>query len=65
LVPGEYPGRTPHLHVKVQGKGRRVLTTQLYLPSHPRNERDFLFDPRLIVNTQGPNMHFQFVLTDA
>jgi len=37
----------------------------LYLPQHPRNQSDFLFDPRLIVKAQGPNMHFQFVLTDA
>ena len=65
LVPGEYPGRTPHLHVRVQGPKGRPLTTQLYLPSHPRNQRDFLFDPRLIVKAQGPNMHFQFVITDA
>ena len=45
LVPGEYPGRTPHFHVKVQGKSKGVLTTQLYLPNHPRNRRDFFLTP--------------------
>ena len=65
LVPGEYPGRTPHFHVKVQGKSGRVLTTQLYLPKHPRNRRDFLFDPQLILSTRGSDMLFQFVLPSS
>jgi protocatechuate 3,4-dioxygenase beta subunit len=65
LVPGEYPGRTPHFHVKVQGKGRHILTTQLYLPSHPRNQRDFLFDPRLLLSSQGSELRFQFVLPSS
>jgi len=29
VVPGLYPGRTRHFHVKVQPKGGRVLTTQI------------------------------------
>lgn len=29
--PGWYPGRTPHLHLRVEGKGR-VLVTQLFFP---------------------------------
>ena len=41
IVPGEYPGRTRHVHVKVQASGRRILTTQLYFPDEPRNARDF------------------------
>jgi len=32
IVPGEYPGRTRHIHVKVQAPGGRILTTQLYFP---------------------------------
>ena len=32
IVPGVYPGRTRHIHVKVQPRGGRVLTTQLYFP---------------------------------
>jgi protocatechuate 3,4-dioxygenase beta subunit len=62
LLPGEYPGRTPHLHVKVQPPNGRVLTTQLYLPNHPRNQRDFLFDPRLVVTRKDDAFYFQFVL---
>jgi protocatechuate 3,4-dioxygenase beta subunit len=63
LIPGEYPGRTPHFHVKVRGKSRHVLTTQLYLPNHPRNRRDFLFDPKLLLSAQGSELRFQFVLS--
>lgn len=62
LVPGAYPGRTPHLHVKVQRKGGQILTTQLYLPDHPGNTRDFLFDPRLLMVARGSDFYFQFVL---
>lgn len=47
IVPGEYPGRTRHIHVKVQAPGRRVLTTQLYFPNEPRNARDFGWRPEL------------------
>jgi protocatechuate 3,4-dioxygenase beta subunit len=41
IVPGRYPGRTPHLHFKV-GQGERRLTTQAYFAGDPGNARDFL-----------------------
>lgn len=43
IVPAEYPGRTRHIHVKVQAPGGRILTTQLYFPGDPGNRRDFLY----------------------
>lgn len=43
IVPGEYPGRTRHVHVKVQAPGSRVLTTQLYFPDEPRNRSDGIY----------------------
>jgi protocatechuate 3,4-dioxygenase beta subunit len=43
IVPAPYPGRTPHIHLKVLSGGRHLLTTQLYLADHPRNASDFLF----------------------
>lgn len=61
-MPGSYPERTPHLHVKVQRKGGQVLTTQLYLPNHPGNAQDFLFDPRLSLVSKGQDFQWQFVL---
>ncbi len=43
IVPVPYPGRTPHIHVKVLRGGRDLLTTQLYRAGHPGNRSDFLF----------------------
>jgi protocatechuate 3,4-dioxygenase beta subunit len=40
IKPVPYPGRTPHIHVKLQKGGRELLTTQLYVQGHPLNERD-------------------------
>lgn len=49
IVPGEYPGRTRHIHVKVQAANGPVLTTQVYFPNEPRNGRDGLFREDLLV----------------
>ncbi|MFI6103503.1 carbohydrate-binding protein [Streptomyces sp. NPDC051310] len=66
IVPGLYPGRTRHLHVKVQAPGRPVLTTQLYFPGEPRNNTDALFDPRLLMTVRDTGgtreAAFDFVL---
>ncbi|MFJ4326798.1 carbohydrate-binding protein [Streptomyces tricolor] len=66
IVPGLYPGRTRHLHVKLQAPGRPVLTTQLYFPNEPRNTTDTLFDPRLLMTVRdaggGREAAFDFVL---
>ncbi len=47
IVPGEYPGRTRHIHVKVRSPDGRVLTTQLYFPDEPRNRADGTYRPEL------------------
>lgn len=66
LTPGIYPGRTRHIHVIVQAPARRPLTTQLYFPGEDLNERDWIFDPRLLMDMSrdGPQRqaHFDFVL---
>lgn len=49
IVPGLYPGRTRHIHVKAQAPDRPELTTQLYFPDEPDNDRDGIFDPALVV----------------
>lgn len=43
IKPVRYTGRTPHIHLKVLVNGRDLLTTQLYLPDHPDNNRDWLY----------------------
>lgn len=66
IVPGLYPGRTRHIHVKVQAPNRPVLTTQLYFPNEPRNQSDGIFDPNLVMKVQdvsgGRQALFDFVL---
>ena len=47
VVPGLYPGRTRHIHVKVQAPNERVLTTQLYFPGEARNSSDNIYHPSL------------------
>jgi len=40
IKPVVYPGRAPHIHVRLRKGGRELLTTQLYVQGHPLNERD-------------------------
>jgi protocatechuate 3,4-dioxygenase beta subunit len=49
VVPGLYTGRTRHIHVKVQAPDGPVLTTQLYFPGEPANDRDGIFQPELLL----------------
>lgn len=64
--PGAYPGRTPHIHVKLWGAGRRVLTTQLYFPDLPHdNAADALYREALLVRLERRGIwraRFDFVL---
>jgi protocatechuate 3,4-dioxygenase beta subunit len=66
IVPGLYPGRTRHFHVKVQAPNQPVLTTQLYFPDEPDNIRDGIFNNALIMDvsddTDGRQGTFNFVL---
>jgi len=47
VVPGEYPGRTEHIHVKVTPPGGATLTSQLYFPGSTANGEDGIYDPSL------------------
>jgi len=50
IVPGLYPGRTRHFHIKAQAPGGDILTTQLYFPGEPQNGRDRIFDEALLLD---------------
>jgi protocatechuate 3,4-dioxygenase beta subunit len=67
IVPGLYPGRTRHIHVKVQRPHGRILTTQLYFPGEPRNRSDNIFDSSLLMAMRrvgnGRRAQFRFVLS--
>jgi protocatechuate 3,4-dioxygenase beta subunit len=66
IMPALYPGRTRHYHVKVQALQRSVLTTQLYFPDEPANQRDGLFRRDLVMRiVEAPNSltaRFDFIL---
>jgi protocatechuate 3,4-dioxygenase beta subunit len=53
VVPGEYPGRTEHIHVKVTPPGGATLTTQLYFPGTAANDADGIYDPGLLLDIAG------------
>ena len=50
IQPGLYPGRTVHIHVKVQAPDGPLLTTQLFFPGVAQNSRDSIYDPSLLLN---------------
>jgi protocatechuate 3,4-dioxygenase beta subunit len=67
ILPGLYPGRPPHIHVKVSAPGGPVLTTQIYFEGMPGNESDGLVQSSLIVpladaGDGGKTATFNFVL---
>lgn len=66
IVPGVYPGRTRHIHLKVQAPNRPVLTTQLYFPNEPANARDGIYRSELEMQVRsvsgGQEGAFDFVL---
>ena len=66
VVPGLYPGRTRHFHLKVQAPNRPILTTQLYFPDEPANRRDGIYRRELELEVQdaadGKVGRFNFVL---
>jgi protocatechuate 3,4-dioxygenase beta subunit len=48
IKPVPYPGRTPHIHFRVSGRGFQELVTQMYVEGDPGNARDGLY------NSLGP-----------
>lgn len=66
VLPGLYPGRTRHIHVKVRAPGGSVLTTQIYFPGEAQNQRDGIFHPSLVAAMQeggaGRVAFFNFVI---
>ena len=52
VMPGNYPGRTSHLHVTVSAPGYTPITTQLYFPDDPLNDSDaFILDSLIMTVT--------------
>jgi len=52
VVPGIYPGRTEHIHFKVQAPNGPIITSQLFFPGVPQNNSDGIFDESLLIPIQ-------------
>jgi protocatechuate 3,4-dioxygenase beta subunit len=69
ILPGPYPGRTRHYHLKVQAPLKPILTTQLYFPGERENDYDSFFSEELLVRFEdgasGATARFDFVLDIA
>lgn len=70
IQPCLYPGRTEHIHVKVQAPNGPVLTTQLFFPGVAQNTSDSIYDPSLLLNVVAnadgtQNATFNFVVATA
>jgi protocatechuate 3,4-dioxygenase beta subunit len=67
IVPGLYPGRTLHIHVKVQAPNGPILTTQVFFPGIQQNDSDSIFDPKLLIAVQDTSSgmlgSFNFVVS--
>ena len=66
VLPGLYPGRTKHIHVKVRAPNGPTLTSQIYFPGEARNQTDGIFNQSLIVTMQdvagGKAGFFNFII---
>jgi protocatechuate 3,4-dioxygenase beta subunit len=66
IVPGRYPSRTLHYHVTIAPVGTRPLTTQLYFPNDQGNDKDWIFDKRLLLDIGEDSGvetgHFEFII---
>lgn len=71
MSPERYPGRTPHIHVKVKLGRKELLTTQFYIEGHPENAKDDIWSNLTVQEraavtrpfvTKGQELHAQFEL---
>lgn len=66
VIPGLYPGRTEHIHFKVQAPNGSVVTSQLFFPDVPQNKSAGIFDSRLLLTmkdaSEGKTAAFNFVV---
>jgi protocatechuate 3,4-dioxygenase beta subunit len=50
VVPGLYPGRTEHIHVKVQAPNGQIITSQLFFPGVTQNNEDGIYNASLLLS---------------
>jgi protocatechuate 3,4-dioxygenase beta subunit len=66
VVPGLYPGRTEHIHVKVQAPNGQVITSQLFFPGVAQNDSDRIYNASLLLTitetSDGLEGQYNFVV---
>ena len=66
VVPGIYPGRTEHIHVKVQAPNGKLITSQLFFPGVAQNNLDGIYNQSLLLaieeTSNGLQGQFNFVV---
>jgi protocatechuate 3,4-dioxygenase beta subunit len=63
-----YPGRTEHIHLKVQAPNGPIITSQLFFPGVAQNDSDGIYTPVLLlsINSQsvaGIEASYNFVVS--
>ena len=66
VVPGLYPGRTEHIHVKVQAPNGKIITSQLFFPGVTQNDEDGIYNAKLLLSitkaSDGLQGQYNFVV---
>jgi protocatechuate 3,4-dioxygenase beta subunit len=66
VVPGLYPGRTEHIHLKVQAPNGQVITSQLFFPGVSQNDSDGIYNANLLLTitetSDGLQGQYNFVV---
>jgi protocatechuate 3,4-dioxygenase beta subunit len=66
VVPGLYPGRTEHIHVKVQPPNGQIITSQLFFPGVTQNDSDGIYNASLLLSltqtSEGLEGQYNFVV---
>lgn len=59
VVPGLYPGRTEHIHFKVQAPNGQIITSQLFFPGVAQNDSDGIYNAHLLLSIQQSSDSWQ------
>jgi protocatechuate 3,4-dioxygenase beta subunit len=59
IRPAPYPGRTPHIHVRIRHPSLGEVTSQLFVAGEPANERDFLYRRLTAAERDAADMRLQ------
>ncbi len=65
IKPVPYPGRTPHIHVKLRHASFGELSSQLFVAGDPGNARDFLWRAVAPQHRAGLEMQLQPAAADS